>query len=120
MKKIILLTSIFVLSFLVCWHFDVFHKPVEPIPELLGENIDFAIKEYFRTGYDNSLTFSINGNLNELQGSILKFKNNLKDTMIWQYTWVFNNYKVTVWTAKTNKLNGEIIDAIRYKNSVKF
>jgi len=102
------------------WFFDPFHKPVETIDELIGQNYDYACKIYFSKDPNHSTRFNINNNVSEFQGGILNKRSQLKDTMILQYTWTFINYKSTIWVAKTFRQDNEIIDAIRYKNGVQF
>ena len=83
------------------WYFNLFHKPVEIVDVLIGQNDDYAIKEYFHSDPDYSSNFNINKPLNEFQGGLL-------------------SSKITIWTAKKDKSNYEILYAIRYKNQVNF
>ncbi len=102
------------------WFLDPFHKPVETVNELVGQNLDYAIKSYFHADPDKELSININRPLNEFQGGILTMKNRIKDSIVNQYTWTFFNHNLTIWTAHTDNLQSEIIDAIRYKDNVKF
>ena len=102
------------------WYFDLFHKPVETVDELIGNNYDYALKSYFHSEPNSSMTFNINNALNEFQGGVLSKKNIVRDSIVRQYTWTFLNHKTTIWVSKTDRLDNEIIDAIRYKNGVKF
>jgi hypothetical protein len=102
------------------WYFDPFHKSVETVDELIGNNYDYAVKTFFHSEPSSSTLFNINDNLNEFQGGVLSKKEIVRDSIIKQYTWTFLNHKTTIWVSKTDKLDNEIIDAIRYKNEVKF
>jgi len=119
MKKIFL---IFFIGFSIVGilYFDPFHKTVETIDILIGKNLDFANKLYFKTEADEKVTFNINSKLNEFQGGVLNKKSIITDSIIHQYTWNYLNYKKTIWVAKTQIQKFEIIDAIRYKNNVNF
>ena len=115
----------FVITFLiiicsVIWYFDILHKPVETVDELVGKNYDFAVKTYFDSEPNISTKFNINNKLNEFQGGILSKKSIIRDSIIKQYTWTFLNHKTTIWVGKTDNLDNEIIEAIRYKNGVEF
>ena len=114
-----LLSSVIIICSAI-WYFDVLHKPVETIDELVGNNYDYAVKTYFNSEPNISTTFNINTNLNEFQGGILAKKNIIRDSLIKQYSWTFLNHKTTIWVSKTDNSDNEIIDAIRYKNEVQF
>jgi hypothetical protein len=101
-------------------YFDPFHKPVETIDILIGKNLDFANKTYFKTEADESVSFNINSELNEFRGGVLSKKSLIKDSIIHQYTWNYLNYKKTIWVAETQTQKFQIIDAIRYKSNVNF
>jgi len=120
MKKIIIISILVILGLASFWYFDVWHEPVERIDELIGKNYDYAHKVYFQTYPDQEYKININDNLNEFNGGIYNKVKNLKDTIVYVYTWKSLNYKETIWVGKTDKLESEIIDAIRYKNSVVF
>lgn len=96
------------------------HKPVETLDELIGENLDFANKIYFKSEADEKNIINLNNNLNEFQGRILSKKSILLDSIVYQYTWNFYTHKKTIWVGKTIENKNQIIDAIRYKNNVKF
>jgi hypothetical protein len=117
--KIIIFFSI-VSGLTAIWYFDPFHRQVETVDELIGRNYEYAHKLYFQSDPDNSTYFNINDPLNEFQGGILPKKSIIKDSIIQQHTWTFLNHKVTIWVTQTDKLQGQIIDAIRYKNGVVF
>src|SRR4030095_2572695 len=117
----ILLVGIFILLLATgIWYFDPFHKPVETIDELIGKNLDYAVKLYFKKDPDVSSHFNINSPLNEFQGGVLAKKSIIRDSIIDQHTWNFLNHKATIWVTKTDQQHSEIIDAIRYKNGVVF
>ncbi|AWM14728.1 hypothetical protein DI487_13250 [Flavobacterium sediminis] len=118
MKKIALL--ILILSAVGIWYFDAFHEPVETIDDLIGKNLDFANKVYFKSEADEITSFNINNSLNEFQGGIVNKKSIITDSIVYQYTWKYLNHKETIWVAKTKKQDLEIVDAIRYKKNVKF
>ena len=120
MKKVIVLLTAFIIGIGLTWYFDLFHKPVESIDELVGNNYDYAHNQYFGTAPNNQYKINVNKGLNEFDGGILNKKRNLTDSLVYVYTWVFINHKKTIWVGKTNKANKEIIDAIRYKNDVQF
>ena len=119
-KRILFIFSFLVVVATASWYFDIFHKSVETVNDLVGQNLDYATKLYFRTDPDETSSFNINKPLNELQFGILTERHRIKDSIVNQYTWTFFNHKVTIWTATTDKLQGEIVDAIRYKNGVTF
>jgi hypothetical protein len=96
------------------------HKPVETLDELIGKNLDFANNKYFKSEADETIKININNNLNEFQGGILNKKSILTDSIVYQYTWKFFTHKKTIWVGKTIENKYQIIDAIRYKNNVKF
>ena len=110
---------IIVLTTSSLWYFDLLHKPVEPVGKLLGKDYAFALK-YFGAKPNSSTAFNITDDLNEFNGGVLSVDVKLKDSIINQYTWEFNRYKITIWIAETTKSPNEIIDAIRYKNNVRF
>lgn len=120
MKKIVIISTLILIGLFSTWYFDVWHKPVEPIDKLIGENYDYAHKLYFKTEPDKHYKVNINHRLNEFDGGIYDKKSILTDSIVDVYTWGSLNHKNTIWVGKTNELNNEIIDAIRYKNSVQF
>jgi len=93
---------------------------LKTIDQLIGKNFDYANKRYYRTVPDNHYQININDNLNEFDGGIYDKKNKLEDSIIHVYTWTFMNRKETIWVGETSTMKSEIIDAIRYKNSVRF
>ncbi len=119
-RKILIILTVIVVGLISTWYFDIWHKPVETIDELIGKNFDFAQKIYFKTDPDSHYKISINDNLNEFDGGIYNEKSTLKDTVVHVYTWTFINHKQTIWVGETETMKNEIIDAIRYKNSVQF
>jgi hypothetical protein len=96
------------------------HKPVETLDELIGKNLDFVNKIYFKSEADETTKININNNLNEFQGGILNKKSILIDSIVYQHTWKFFTHKKTIWIGKTIENKNQIIDAIRYQNNVKF
>ena len=119
-QKLIFIFAIIILIGLSIWYFDPFHKPVEKMTELIGESYSNITNTGFSSKPDFSTSFNKNKSLNEFQGGILSSNAVLKDSIIRQYTWNLINHKVTIWVTKTEKSDNEIIDAIRYKNNVKF
>lgn len=120
MKKIIIISTIILIGLFSTWYFDVWHRPVETINELIGQNYDFAQKNYFQTDPDRECAVNVNDELNEFDGGILDKKKILNDSIIHVFTWNFTTHKKTIWVGKTKTMNHEIIDAIRYKNGIEF
>jgi len=120
MRRIVIIGTILLIGAISTWYFDFLNEPVETIDELVGHNYDYANKMYFESAPDKYYTININNNLNEFDGGILNRKDILTDSIVYVYTWEFVNHKETIWVGKTEKLKSQIIDAIRYKNSVKF
>jgi hypothetical protein len=112
--------TVIVVGLISTWYFDICHKPVETIDELIGKNLDFAHKIYFKADPDINYKISINDYLNEFDSGIYKKKSILKDSIVQVFTWTFINHKQTIWVGDTKTMKKEIIDAIRYKNSVQF
>lgn len=119
-NKILYISIILVFVCFCIYYFEPMHKPVETLDELIGENLDFADKKYFKSEADEITKININNNLNEFQGGILSKKSILLDSIVYQYTWNFYSHKETIWIGKTIENKYQIIDAIRYKNNVKF
>ncbi len=118
--KVLTSLALFWILIVAFWFLHISHQPVETVQKLWGRSMKFALKQHFKKAPDETTSFRIDSNLNELQGGILVFKNKIKDSTIKQYTWTYWNYKVTIWTARTANQDEEIIDAIRYNNSVQF
>ena len=118
--KFIIILTIAIIGIASTWYFDIWHKPVETIDQLIGKNLDYANKLYYKTEPDNHYQIKINDNLNEFDGGIYDKKNKLNDSIVHVYTWTFMNHKETIWVGNTSTSKSEIIDAIRYKNSVQF
>ncbi|KAB7529977.1 hypothetical protein F8C76_00160 [Flagellimonas olearia] len=104
----------------VSWYFDIWHSPVETIDELIGKNYDFAARNYFKSPPQYQYEVNVNHELSEFDGAILHHKEKLKDSIVQVYTWKFINRKKTIWVGKTSESDSQIIDAIRYKNDIKF
>ena len=119
-RKYIITLTIAIIGLASTWYFDIWHKPVETIDKLIGKNFEYANKKYFKSEPDNQYQVNINGNLNEFYGGIYDKKKILKDSIVQVYTLTFINHKKTIWVGKTMTMKSEIIDAIRYKNSVRF
>jgi hypothetical protein len=102
------------------WYFYIFRKPVETINSLIGKDYDYACNIYFKKSPDVSYNININHNLSEFDGAILNSKNLLTDSIVNVYTWTYSNHKKTIWVGQTSKMKNQIIDAIRYKNNVRF
>jgi hypothetical protein len=98
----------------------IFRKPVETLESLIGKDYDSASNTYFKKPPDVSYIININHNLSEFDGAILKNKKLLTDSIVNVYTWTYSNHKKTIWVGKTSKMKNQIIDAIRYKNNVRF
>jgi hypothetical protein len=118
--KYIIILTIAIIGLASTLYFDIWHKPVETIDKLIGKNFGYANKLYYRTEPDNHYQININDNLNEFDGGIYNKINKLEDSIIHVYTWTFMNHKETIWVGETSTMKSEIIDAIRYKNSVRF
>jgi len=118
--KYIIILATAIIGLTSTWYFDILHKPVETIDKLIGKNFDYANKLYYKTEPDSHYQININDNLNEFDGGIYDKINKLDDSIVHVYTWTFMNHKETIWAGKTRTMKSEIIDAIRYKNSVRF
>jgi hypothetical protein len=117
---ILLLITIFLFAIVLVWYFDLFNKSVEPIDSLKGKNYNYARTKYFKKEADNHYTINVNHILNEFDGGILTNKKILSDSIVHVYTWYYFTHKKTIWVGTTAKMNNQILDAIRYKNSVQF
>ena len=120
MKKIIIILSVAFVGSATLLYYDILNKPVETIDELIGHNYDYAHKMYFQTDPDSWYEFNINGNLNEFDGKILSKKSTLADSIIYVFTWNYATHKKTIWVGRTEKMESQIIEAIRYSNNTPF
>ncbi|PZX46320.1 hypothetical protein [Algoriphagus chordae] len=120
MKKLIVILTIIVIGLTATWYFDIWNEPVETIDELIGQNYDYAHKMYFRTDPDRNYTINVNHNLNEFDGGILNEKKILTDSIVHVFTWDYPTHKMTIWVGQTEKMESQVIDAIRYSNNVQF
>lgn len=120
MKKLIVIISIIVIGLTASWYFDIWHEPVEPIDELIGKNYDYAHKIYFQKDPDRQYKVNVNDNLSEFDVEILNKKEILNDSIVHVFTWDFTTHKKTIWVGRTEKFQNQIIDAIRYGNTVRF
>lgn len=120
MKRISLISFGIILLIGLTIYFDPFHKSVEKIDSLIGHNFDYAYKDYFRTDPDDAYQIDINDNLSEFHGGVYSKLNVIKGKTLQVYTWKSFNHKSTIWIAYTYKDRYEIIEAIRYKNNVRF
>ncbi|MBP1640781.1 MAG: hypothetical protein H6Q17_2364 [Bacteroidetes bacterium] len=118
MKKYLLLISVIGIGLML--YFDLFHKPCETITKLKGKSYQYALNHYFKSQPNKVYTININTSLDEFNGGIISAKCLLKDSIVSVYTWNYFNHKKTIWVGKTTNQKDEIIDAIRYKNNVKF
>lgn len=118
--KLMLLLTTAIIGLASIWYMDIWHKPVETIDQLIGKNVDYADKIYYQTRPDHHRQININHTLNEFDGGIYNKRTQLKDSIVHVYTWTFMNHKETIWVGATSSMKGEILDAIRYKNSVRF
>ena len=75
-KLIFVIIAIIILGSTI-WYFDFFHKPVEPIDKLIGNNYDYAVKSYFHSEPSSSTTFNINKDLYEFQRGVLSKTTNV-------------------------------------------
>lgn len=117
----ILLSGIVLLGLIFTyWYFDFGHKPVEKVEILIGNNYDFAEKLYFHSSPDISNTFKLKDARDEFRGVIQSHISILKDSTIHEYTWSFSRYNITIWTGKTENLDHQVIDAIRWRKDVQF
>jgi hypothetical protein len=119
-KVIVVSVTILLIGIFLIWCFDILNKPVETIDGLIGKNFDYARVTYFKTNPDIQYNININQNLNEFDGAILNSKNLLSDSVVNVYTWTYFNHKKTIWVGQTSKMQNQIIDAIRYKNNIRF
>jgi len=120
-KKGLLITlaiSVIVLGLL--FYFDIFKEPVETLDRLIGKDFDYASKIYFKRIPDVKYNINIIHTLSEFDGAILNSKDLLTDSIVNVYTWTYSNHKKTIWVGQTSKMKNQIIDAIRYKNNVRF
>lgn len=120
MKKIIVILLVFVIGLTIVWYFDILHESVETIDELIGQNYEYAQKSYFETDPDSHHTVNINEDLNEFDGGILNKKEILKDSIVHVFTWEYLTHKKTIWVGQTDKIENQILDAIRYKRNIQF
>jgi hypothetical protein len=120
MKKLLAILSILIVGLTTAWYFDIWNKPVETIDELIGKNYDFAHKMYFQTDPNGQYKVNVNDNLNEFDGGILNKTKVLTDSIVNVFTWDYTTHKKTIWVGQTKAMKYEIIDAIRYKNGVRF
>jgi len=112
--------SLIIVGLTASWYFDIWHEPVEPISQLIGENYDYTHKIYFQTDPDKQYKLNVNNNLNEFDGGILNKKEILTDSIVHVFTWDYTTNKKTIWVGQTEKLESQVIDAIRYSNKVQF
>lgn len=112
--------SLIIVGLTTSWYFDIWHEPVEPINQLIGENYDYAHKTYFQTDPDKQYKVNVNDDLNEFDGGILNKKEILTDSIVHVFTWDYTTHKKTIWVGQTEKLESQVIDAIRYSNKVQF
>jgi len=120
MKKLIAILSIIAIGLTASWYFDIWNEPVKTIDELIGENYDYAHKMYFQTDPERHYTVNVNYNLNEFDGAILNDKEILTDSIVHVFTWNYVTHKKTIWIGQTEKMEMQVIDAIRYNNNVQF
>jgi hypothetical protein len=120
MKKLIVILSIIIVGLTASWYFDIWHEPVETIDELIGKNFDYAHKMYFQTDPNRQYKVNVNDNLNAFDGGILNKKEILTDSIVHVFTWDYTKHKKTIWVGRTERLENQVIDAIRYKNTVIF
>ena len=120
MKRLVIILIITSSGLFSTWYFDLWHKPVEPIDELIGKDYDYARKLYFKTDPNQHYKININDPLYEFDGGVDNKKTIHTDSIIDVYTWNYLNHKKTIWVGKTRNMDCEIIDAIRYKNGVRF
>ena len=120
MKKLIIILSIIIIGLTASWYFDIWHESVETIDELIGKNYDHAHKMYFQTDPNRQYKVNVNDNLNEFDGGILNKKEILADSIVHVFTWDYTTHKKTIWVGRTEKLESQVIDAIRYSNNVRF
>ena len=103
-RKFIIILTITLIGLASTWYFDIWHKPVETIDKLIGQNFDYAYKLYYRTEPENHYQININDNLNEFDGGIYDKRNKLKDSIIHVYTWTFMNHKEAIWVGETSTM----------------
>ncbi|WP_192823354.1 hypothetical protein [Rufibacter sp. LB8] len=120
MKKVIAISVVISVAIGLTWYLDPFHKPVESIKELEGQDYEFARKKYFGKEPDEKYDININKGLYEFHYGIMYKKELLLDSIVQVITWEFPRHKETIWVSRTAQSDKEIIDAIRYKDGVEF
>lgn len=123
MNRKLLLSTIILIVFLVLGlanYIGIFNKSVETLDKLIGKDYSHIRNTYYKVKPDIFYKININNELNEFDGGIIDKNKILKDSIIYVYTWHYYFYKETIWVGKTMRMNREIIDAIRYKNNVRF
>lgn len=120
MKKIIVLLLMIITGLTALWSIDEYNRPVEAIDELIGRDFNFAVKAYFQTEPDQQYKVNINSNLDEFNGGILNKSGILRDSIVHVFTWKYTTHKKTLWVGKTETMESEVIDAIRYNNKFMF
>ena len=60
MKRLVIILIITSSGLFSTWYFDIWHKPVEPIDELIGKDYDYARKLYFKTDPNQHYKININ------------------------------------------------------------
>jgi hypothetical protein len=111
---------IFLLGIGLLWYFGIFNESVETIDKLIGKNYDYARTKYFKREADGHYTINVKHELHEIDRGILNSNEILSDSIVQVYTWSYYNHKKTIWVGQTSKIKNLIIDAIRYKNDVRF
>lgn len=111
---------LFLAGFGLTFYFDLFHSSDETIDKLIGKSYHYARNNYFNRESDGHYLLNVNHITNEFDGGILDSKEILIDSIVEVYTWNYFNHKKTIWVGKTMKSDKQVIDALRYKNSVRF
>lgn len=101
-------------------YLKIFNESVETLDRLIGKDYSYIQNNYYKVKPECYYKININSDLNEFDCGILSKKEILTDSIIYVYTWHYCFYKETIWVGKTKRMNREIIDAIRYKNNVRF
>ena len=120
MKTAFIIAAALLLGLASVWYFDLSHRSVEKIDELIGKDYAYAHQLYFKTDPDRHYQVNIHHPINEFDSGILDKKHLLSDSLVHVFTWNAINHKKTIWVGKTENQSLEIIDAIRYQDDVKF
>ena len=120
MQRIAVIGIVFSVGIALSCYFYFQNKPVETIDELIGQNYDYAHKMYYKTDHSDFYAINVNQELDEFDGALLHKRSILEDSIVHVYTWSFFDRKETIWVGKTERMAYEIVDAVRYSDSILF